>query len=118
MANGPYGMGPSGGPVAPPGAPNPYAPPTGYSAPPPYANGPGREAPGAKQAMIYGIISLFCCGILLGPFAIVNANKAKQAIAADPTLTGGGMATAGMVLGIIALVLNVIGLIVRLSMMR
>jgi hypothetical protein len=104
--------------MGPPDGPNPYAPPGGYGAPPPYTNGPGREAPGAKQALILGIISLLCCGILLGPFAIVNANKAKQAIAMDPTLTGGGMATAGMVLGIIALVLNVIGLVFRLSTLR
>jgi hypothetical protein len=80
--------------------------------------GPGAEAPGAKQALILGIVSLFCCGILLGPYAIVQANKAKQAIAMDPSLTGGGMATAGMVLGIIALVLNIIGLVVRLAMIR
>ena len=34
------------------------------------------------------------------------------------SLTRGGMATAGLVLGIISLVLNVVGLIARLAMMR
>jgi len=50
--------------------------------------------------------------------AIVEASKARRAIAMDPSLTGGGMATAGMVLGIVAIVLNVIGIIFRLSMIR
>jgi hypothetical protein len=105
--------------MIPPQQQNPYAPPGGYGAPEPFGGGgPPREAPGAKQALILGIVSLFCCGIVLGPFAIVNANKAKQAIAMDPSLTGGGMATAGMILGIIALVLNLVGLVARFAMMR
>ena len=117
MSNGPHGMDPLGGGMTPPQPPNPYAPP-GAPGGPGYFRPAGGEAPGAKQALILGILSFFCCGILLGPFAIVNANKAKQAIAMDPTLTGGGMATAGMVLGIIALILNVIGIIARLAMIR
>jgi hypothetical protein len=76
-----------------------------------------REAPGAKQALILGILAFFCCGLVLGPMAIVNANKAKEAIAMDPSLQGGGMATAGMVLGIISLILNVIGVIARVATM-
>src|SRR3954466_1851785 len=55
----------------------------------------------AKEAMIYGIVSLFCCGVILGPIAIVKSNQAKKAMAQDPNLGGGGMATAGLVLGII-----------------
>jgi hypothetical protein len=76
------------------------------------------EAPGAKQSLILGLISLLCCGIILGPIAIIQANKAKQAIAMNPGLQGGGMATAGLILGICGLVLNILGLIVRLAMMR
>ena len=115
MANGPYGVNPGGGGVMPPQ--NPYAPP-GAPGAPMYPGAGGGEAPGAKQALILGILSLFCCGIILGPIAIVNANKARQAIAMDPSLRGGGMATAGLVLGIIAVVLNVIGIIARLAMMH
>jgi hypothetical protein len=99
--------------------PNPYAPPGSLGppgAPEPY--GVSREAPGAKSALIWGLVSLLCCGLITGPVAIVEANKAKQAIAMDPSLTGGGMATAGMVLGIISIVLNLIGLVVRFGMMR
>jgi Domain of unknown function (DUF4190) len=117
MGNGPYGVNPAGGAMTPPQPPNPYAPPGAYGGGSPNYGGGGGEAPGAKQALILGIVSLFCCGIILGPYAIVNANKAKQAIAMDPTLTGGGMATAGMILGIIALVLNVVGIVARLAML-
>ena len=116
MANGPYGANPSGGGMTPPQLPNPYAPPGMPGGP--YPGGGGGEAPGAKQALILGIVSLVCCGIVLGPLAIINANKAKQAIAMDPSLGGGGMATAGMILGIISLVLNVIAIIARLSMIH
>jgi hypothetical protein len=44
--------------------------------------------------------------------------KAKKAIEMDPSLSGGGMATAGLVLGILAVILNVIALIFRLSAMN
>lgn len=115
MANGPYGVDPGG--MVPQQPPNPYAPPGGPGGPP----FPGRasmEAPGAKNALILGIFAFFCCGIVLGPLAIMNANKARSAIAMDPSLTGGGMATAGLVLGIISLVLNVVGIIARVAMHR
>lgn len=115
MANGPYGVGPGG--MAPQQPPNPYAPPGGPGGLP----FPGRasmEAPGAKNALILGLFAFFCCGIVLGPLAIINANKARSAIAMDPSLTGGGMATAGLVLGIISLVLNVIGIFARFAMHR
>jgi hypothetical protein len=99
--------------------PNPYAPPGSYGppgAPEPY--GVPREAPGAKSALVCGIVSLLCCGVVMGPVAIVEASKAKRAIAMDPSLTGGGMATTGMILGIIAIALNVVGIILRLSTLR
>ncbi|HLK56541.1 MAG TPA: tetratricopeptide repeat protein [Chthonomonadaceae bacterium] len=68
----------------------------------------------ANESLIYGIISLFCCGIILGIVAIVKANTAKQIIAANPGMQGGGKATAGMVLGIIGMGLSVLLIIVRL----
>lgn len=67
--------------------------------------GPTTNAPGAVSSLVCGIVGLFFCGIILGIVAIVQANSAKRAIERDPRYSGGGMATAGLVLGIIGLVL-------------
>jgi hypothetical protein len=99
-------------PYEPPAA-NPYGPPAFG----PQPGGYGGTAPGATASLVLGILSIFCCGFILGPLAIVYSNKAKAAIFANPGYTGAGMATAGMVLGICGLVLHVIGLILRLTVL-
>lgn len=73
------------------------------------------NAPGAVKSLVLGIIGLFVCGVILGPIAISEANKAKQGMAADPSLGGEGLATAGKVLGILALIVWGIGLIYRVG---
>jgi hypothetical protein len=78
-------------------------------------HGPMINAPGAAAALTYGIIGLFICGIIFGPLAISKANAAKRAIAENPTYGGGGMATAGLVLGILDVVAWAIIVMVRLS---
>jgi hypothetical protein len=74
--------------------------------------GPKENAPGAVASLVCGIIGLFIFGIILGIVAIVNANKAKRMIGTDPRYGGGGMATAGLVLGIIAVAAGVIQLLI------
>ncbi len=76
-----------------------------------------RPCKEADEALKYAIISLFCFGIILGPMAISKASKAKRMIEDDPRLTGSGKATAAIVIGIVAVVLWVLGLILRLSTM-
>ncbi len=71
----------------------------------------------AKEALTYGIIGLFCFGVILGPIAISKALKARKMMEANPRLSGGGMATAGLILGILALVFWVLGIIARISAM-
>ncbi len=57
--------------------------------------------------MISGIVSIICCG-LVGIAAIVLSIQAKKEIEqSGGSQSGGGMATAGLVLGIIGLVLTV-----------
>jgi uncharacterized Tic20 family protein len=73
-----------------------------------------RMAPGATLALIFGILGLLVFAIIFGPLAIWQATKARKAIQEDPELGGGGRATAGLVLGIVAIVLWVIGLLVFL----
>ncbi len=104
------------------GTPNPPPPPGdpgGYGAPPPY---PPMGAPGgygpvpqtlqkATWAMIIGIVSLLCCGPA-GIAAIIMGNQAKKQIAASGgALAGQGQAQAGFILGIIAVVLTVLGIV-------
>lgn len=88
-----------------------------YDSPPPPPPQYGAPAPGAvpgtnKKAiwsLVTGIFGLLCCG-LAGIAAIILGQQAKKEIAARGE-GGGGMATAGVVLGVIALVWMVISLI-------
>lgn len=66
--------------------------------------GGGGTCTEARDALIYGILGLFCCGPIFGTLAIVKANQARRIMASDPSLSGSGMATFGLVLGIIDIV--------------
>jgi hypothetical protein len=77
--------------------------------------GPRQTAPGATAALVCGIVGVFICQIVFGIIAIVKANEAKRAIAADPRYDGAGMATAGLVLGIIDLVIFAIAVLVAMG---
>src|SRR5690606_39060033 len=54
----------------------------------------------ARDALLMAILSLFCAGQFLGPFAFYKAVKAKKEIEADPSLTGGGIAVMAMVVAV------------------
>jgi hypothetical protein len=93
-------------PGPPPGG-APYAMPVG--AYPSRAKLPNAQ--GAVRALVLGIISLLCCGIL-GPFAIYEGNQARFRIrVSNGRLGGDGLAIAGMILGAIATVLLLINLL-------
>lgn len=78
-------------------------------------HGPMMNAPGAVASLVCGIISLLFCGLIFGIIAISQASKAKRMIAENPTYGGGGMATAGQVLGVIGLIGWAIIVLVRLG---
>lgn len=69
-----------------------------------YTNSPQQvEADKASQlSMVFGIIGLFFAGIVFGPLALVQASKAEKL---------GAAATAGKVMGWIATIFGVLGLI-------
>ncbi len=67
--------------------------------------GPTGNAPGAVGALVLGIIGVIFLGFIFGPIAMSQSSKAKREIAMNPMYTGGGMATAGFVLGIIGTVI-------------
>ena len=93
-----------------------------YSAPPPppeqYGYGYGYGQPRTNQkavwALVTGLIGLLCCpiGVPASIVALILGNIAKKEIAASGGAeTGAGMAQAGVILGIIAIVLVVVGTI-------
>jgi hypothetical protein len=59
----------------------------------------------AVWSLITGVISLVCCCGIVGPIAIVLGAVALSQLKSHPELTGGGFAIAGIVLGIVAIVI-------------
>ena len=86
-------------------------PPPGYGAPEGgYGATPQATNKKAIWSLVTGILGLLCCGILFGPVALFLSTSAKKEIAANGQ-QGGGMATAGLVLGAIATLLGVLQII-------
>jgi hypothetical protein len=65
-----------------------------------YWNGPKTRAKGAVPALVCGLLSLVCCGIVLGPVAIYQGSQARYRVrTSNGRLSGDGMALLGMFLG-------------------
>ena len=95
--------------------PPPPPPPPGYGAPQ-YGAVPMGNNGKAVWSLVLGILGLVCCGFLSGIPAIILGKMAQNEIDATGGAQGGrGMATAGFVLGIIAVVFGVIGLILAVT---
>lgn len=85
-------------------------PPPGYGQQPPYgAPAPGGNNKKATWALVTGILGLICCSPL-GIVAIILGRGAQAEIATTGQ-QGAGAAKAGVILGIIALVLLVLQII-------
>ncbi len=101
---GPPAASPHGAPGAPTWSPGPYGA-GGWTRP--------QNEPMAVAALVVGIFSLLCglagcLGIVLGPVAIGLSVAARRRIATSGGLLGGsGLATAGLVCGIVGLVVSV-----------
>lgn len=67
-------------------------------------HGPTVTAPGAVASLVWGLVGLVLFGMILGIIAITKAQAARKLIASSPRYTGGGLAIAGMVLGIVDIV--------------
>ncbi|MET0146163.1 MAG: DUF4190 domain-containing protein [Ilumatobacteraceae bacterium] len=87
----------------PPPPPPSFGGPSGYGS----AAVPTGNNGKATASLVLGIVSLFCFGIITGIIAIVLSTQAKKEIAATGQ-AGDGMAKAGLILGIIGVVLSVV----------
>lgn len=68
----------------------------------------------AGEALKYAIIGVFIFGIVLGPMAISKGLAAKKLISANPTMSGGGKATAAIIIGAASLGFWVLGLVAKM----
>lgn len=75
--------------------------------------GPTGVCEEANEALKYAIVGLLCFGFILGPMAIIKGLAAKKVMAGNPRLEGQGKATAAIVVGSVATILNIIGLIIK-----
>jgi Domain of unknown function (DUF4190) len=73
----------------------------------------------ATLALVLGIVGLACCGGIISPVALFIGNSSRHRIQnSGGTVGGGGLATAGFILGIIGtaiLALWVIGVVIRIA---
>ena len=106
---------PSGYPAAPqygaPGAAYGYPAAPQYGAVPGYAGGNAFAKNSlAVWSLVLAIVGMVLCGLLTGIPAVIIGSRAKRAVAAGEA-NNGGLATAGIVVGWIAIALSVIGAI-------
>jgi hypothetical protein len=59
-------------------------------------------------ALVLGILSLVCCGLVAGVPAIILGNMSKKA-GAEGTATNGNLGNVGFILGIVGTALTTIG---------
>jgi hypothetical protein len=98
-------------PARPPPPPPPPPPPAMV-----VAAGSGTMAEGAVVSLVFGILSAMqICGPIFGWLAYSKGKAAREACEADPSLGGKGLATAGMVLGVIGIVVFVIAMLSAVS---
>jgi hypothetical protein len=77
-----------------------------------YAQQVGKKA---TQSLVFGILSLVCCGIIFGILGLNAANEALTNIEVyEVAYDKKGLATAGKVLSIIGLVLWGISIVIRI----
>ena len=93
----------------------PPAPPPGGGYQP--AGGAGYAAPRtdglAIASLITGIVSLLCCGVILGPAAAIMGFISRNRITqSGGAIGGGGMAMAGLILGVVGFLLWIVIVIV------
>ena len=63
----------------------------------------GTTEPLAIWSFVLGVLSLVCCGFILGVPAVICGHLALSKLQKDPQLQGKGLATAGLIIGYVAI---------------
>jgi hypothetical protein len=72
-------------------------------------DGQVKNSKGAVWSLVLGILGLVCCGAFTAIPAVICGHKAKASIKkSNGTLTGDGMALAGLILGYVGIALTII----------
>jgi hypothetical protein len=83
---------------------------------PGYGYTPPRTEGMAIGSLVCAVVGICACGLLLGPIAVVLGFVARNRIReSNGTLTGEGLALAGIIVGIVAFVLAIVGAIYYLN---
>ncbi len=69
----------------------------------------------AKDALTYSLVGIILFGIILEPIAFFKALKAKREIAADPSLSGSGQATAALIISSVFAVIWVLAIVANVA---
>ncbi len=69
----------------------------------------------AKDALTYSLVGILCFGFILGPIAIAKGFKALKIIKSEPGCPGKGKAQAGIIIGVLEILLYLAGFIARFS---
>ena len=82
-----------------------------YGQQPPYGGQPAPTHGSATTALVLGILSLVVCGFLGIPAYIVGKRAEREVKMSQGTLSGEGLAKAGWIMGLIAMILMVIAVL-------
>lgn len=80
-----------------------------------YEGGAAIPSKEAKTALICAIVGIFIAALPLGIVAIAVGAKAKKMMAVNPRITGSGMATAGIIIGVIDILLGIFNIVARVN---
>ena len=83
-------------------------PPNGPYGQQPYGGPPAPTHGSATTALVLGILSLVICSPLGIPAYIIGRRAEREIFASQGTLSGAGLAKAGWILGLIAMILMVV----------
>lgn len=77
--------------------------------------GAGQNKTLAIVSLVLGVLSILCCGLLAGIPAIITGFMAKGKANSDPVQFGGsGLATAGIVLGFLSIILTIVVVVLQI----